>query len=76
MFGKNDVTILTLTPIIYYFSKATGCSARPFVISEFFAANVWSMALLIGNPTNILVAQAIRLSFIDYSKWMLLPTAG
>lgn len=27
-----------------------------------------------GNPTNIIVAQAIDLSFINFSKWTLLPT--
>lgn len=29
-----------------------------------------------GNPTNIIVAMAYRLSFLDYSKWMALPTIG
>ena len=32
------------------------------------------MALYIGNPTNIIVAQAYGLSFLKYSKWMVLPT--
>ena len=27
-----------------------------------------------GNPTNIIVGQAIDLSFLDFSKWTLLPT--
>ena len=27
-----------------------------------------------GNPTNIIVGQAIDLSFINFSKWTLLPT--
>jgi hypothetical protein len=29
-----------------------------------------------GNPTNIIVAQAFSLSFLDYSRWMLAPTAA
>jgi hypothetical protein len=29
-----------------------------------------------GNPTNIIVATAYRFSFLDYSKWMGLPTIG
>jgi Na+/H+ antiporter NhaD/arsenite permease-like protein len=29
-----------------------------------------------GNPTNIIVAMAYRLTFLQYSKWMALPTIG
>lgn len=32
------------------------------------------MALYIGNPTNVVVAEAYNISFITYSAWMLLPT--
>jgi hypothetical protein len=32
------------------------------------------MALYIGNPTNVVVAEAYGISFINYSAWMLLPT--
>lgn len=33
-----------------------------------------SMALYIGNPTNVVVSEAYNISFITYSAWMLLPT--
>ena len=46
---SNDVVILTLTPVIYHFSKATGIDPAPLLFLEFFTANVWSMALLIGE---------------------------
>jgi hypothetical protein len=29
-----------------------------------------------GNPTNIIVSMAYRLGFLEYSKWMALPTIG
>ena len=29
-----------------------------------------------GNPTNIIVAQAYGMTFIGYSKWMVVPTFG
>lgn len=32
------------------------------------------MALYIGNPTNVVVSEAYKISFITYSAWMLLPT--
>ena len=49
MLTSNDVVILTLTPVIYHFSKATGIDPAPLLFLEFFTANVWSMALLIGR---------------------------
>ncbi len=73
LFTSNDIVILTMTPIIYYFAKNTKIDPLPFLIAQFFAANVWSIALYTGNPTNIIVAQAYNLSFIEYSAWMLLP---
>ncbi|MGB9841337.1 MAG: SLC13 family permease [Candidatus Bathyarchaeales archaeon] len=74
MFTSNDIVILTITPIIYYFAKNTKTDPVPFLVAQFFAANIWSVALYTGNPTNIIVAQAYNLSFIEYSKWMVLPT--
>ncbi|CAG8674603.1 16752_t:CDS:2, partial [Acaulospora colombiana] len=32
------------------------------------------MTLYIGNPTNVIVAQAYNISFVKYSAWMLGPT--
>jgi Na+/H+ antiporter NhaD/arsenite permease-like protein len=32
------------------------------------------MALYIGNPTNVVVAQAYSIGFLEYSAWMMLPT--
>ncbi len=76
LFTSNDIVILTLTPIIYYFAKSTKTDPVPFLIAQFFAANVWSAALYTGNPTNIIVAQAYNCSFLGYSEWMLLPTVA
>jgi hypothetical protein len=55
---SNDVVILTLTPVIYHFSKATGIDPAPLLFLEFFTANVWSMALLIGVRRADLPARA------------------
>lgn len=74
VFTSNDIVILTMTPIIYYFAKNTNTDPIPFLIAQFFAANIWSIALYIGNPTNIIVSQAYGIGFLEYSKCMLLPT--
>jgi len=73
-FTSNDIVILTLTPIIIYFCKYTKTNPIPFLMGQFFAANIWSMALYVGNPTNIIVAQAYNLDFLGYSMWMFFPT--
>ncbi|KAJ2784891.1 hypothetical protein H4R18_000816 [Coemansia javaensis] len=70
---NNDVAVLCLTPIICAFSDATGIGAEPFLTAMFVAANTASMALFIGNPTNIVVAQANGVSFLSYTAWMGLP---
>ncbi|MCS7240547.1 MAG: SLC13 family permease, partial [Candidatus Bipolaricaulota bacterium] len=76
LFTSNDIVVLTFTPFVYYFAKHAGVNPKPCLIAEFFAANTWSMALYIGNPTNILVASAFRFTFVGYAKWMVLPTVA
>ncbi len=74
LFTSNDIVILTLTPIIFYFGKHAKVRMLPYLIAEFFAANIWSMFLYVGNPTNIIVAMASNLGFYEYTYWMALPT--
>jgi len=70
---SNDIVILTLTPIIFYTTKVAGISPYPMLFSEFFTANICSMVLVIGNPVNLIVANANGLDFAEYSKWMAAP---
>jgi len=72
--SSNDIVILTLTPIICYFAKYIKTDPIPFLFPEFFAANVWSMLFYIGNPTNLIVAQAYDMGFFDYLVISWLPT--
>ena len=74
MFTSNDIIILTLTPFILFFCRNAKISPIPYLVSEFIAANTWSMIFIIGNPTNIYLASSFNISFIDYFKVMALPT--
>lgn len=74
IFTSNDVIILTFTPFICYFSKYANINPIPYLVAEFVAANTWSMALIIGNPTNIYLATSYGINFIDYLSVMILPT--
>lgn len=73
VFTSNDIVILTFTPFICYFSKHANISPIPYLVSEFVAANTWSMFLLIGNPTNVYLATSNGIDFISYLKVMWLP---
>lgn len=74
VFTSNDVIILSFTPFICYFAKKAKIDPMPYLAAEFVAANTWSMALVIGNPTNIYLATASGITFLEYSKVMILPT--
>ena len=74
VFTSNDIIILSFTPFICYFSKHAKIDPLPYLVAEFTAANTWSMALIIGNPTNIYLASAFGVDFVTYLEYMLLPT--
>ena len=74
VFTSNDIIILSFTPFICYFAKHAKISPMPYLASEFVAANTWSMALIIGNPTNIYLCSTYGIDFIEYIKTMILPT--
>lgn len=74
VFTSNDVIILTFTPFLLYFCKNAGIRSTPFLVAEFAAANTWSMTLMIGNPTNVYLASAAGLDFLEYAGVMALPT--
>lgn len=74
VFTSNDIIILTFTPFICYFAKNAKVNPMPYLFTEFVAANTWSMALIIGNPTNVYLATANDINFIQYMSVMILPT--
>lgn len=74
VFTSNDIIILSFTPFICYFAKNAKISPIPYLAAEFVAANTWSMALIIGNPTNIYLVTAAGGDFVSHLKIMILPT--
>ncbi|HOJ45632.1 MAG TPA: ArsB/NhaD family transporter [Bacilli bacterium] len=74
VFTANDIVILTLTPFIIYFAKNAKINPLPYLVSEFVAANTWSMLFIIGNPTNIYLATSFGIDFVSYFLVMALPT--
>lgn len=74
VFTSNDIIILTFTPFICYFASAAHIDPIPYLVAEFVAANTWSMALVIGNPTNVYLASTYGIDFLTYLAHMWLPT--
>ena len=75
VFTSNDIIVLTFTPFICHFAKSARIDPLPYLVSEFVAANTWSMALMIGNPTNIYLMSGTGISFPAYTARMILATA-
>lgn len=76
VFTSNDIIVLTFTPFICAFCKHSKVNPVPYLFTEFVAANTFSMALIIGNPTNIYLASFAGIDFFNYVKVMILPTAA
>ncbi|KAF9184992.1 hypothetical protein BGZ50_003364 [Haplosporangium sp. Z 11] len=72
--ASNDVVVLTMTPFLVYYAHAVDLvTPVAFLMAEIQTANIASMALYIGNLTNVVACQAYKVSFLEYSAWMLLP---
>ena len=74
VFTSNDIIILSFTPFICYFAKNAKIDPVPYLAAEFVAANTCSIALIIGNPTNVYLATAAGIDFLTYLKYSFLPT--
>ncbi|MEM2299829.1 MAG: ArsB/NhaD family transporter [Candidatus Hadarchaeales archaeon] len=70
----NDIVILTLTFTILHICRHAKINPIPFLFLQFFSTNIAGMALYIGNPTNIIVADFVGIDFVEFAKFMLLPS--
>lgn len=71
---SNDVICLAVAPIL-----VEGCARRrlnptPFLLALACASNIGSAATIIGNPQNMLIGQALGLSFTGYLGYAIAPS--
>lgn len=71
----NDIVALAVAPVVVAMARERRLDPLPFLLAVACAANVGSAATLVGNPQNILVGQALGLSFAGYLGRALLPAA-
>ncbi len=70
----NDIVCLAMAPVLTAGCARRGLDPVPFLLALAAAANVGSAATLIGNPQNMLVGQALHLSFAGYLRAAVVPS--
>ena len=70
---SNDVVCLSVAPVLAAACSRRGLDPVPFLLALACAANVGSAATLIGNPQNMLIGSALRVSFAGYIAVAVVP---
>lgn len=65
-FLDNVTTVMVITPVAILIAVEMGISPVPFIISSAIASNLGGAATLIGDPPNIMIGSAAKLTFIDF----------
>lgn len=73
----NDTLAVIGTPLMLYFARRHGISAKLLLLSLAFAVTTGSVASPIGNPQNLLVALSggVENPFITFPLYLAIPTA-
>ncbi|EHM09682.1 Na+/H+ antiporter NhaD-like permease [Thermanaerovibrio velox DSM 12556] len=74
-FLDNVTTVLITGPIVMAVCDVLDLNPMPFALSMIFASNIGGAATLIGDPPNILIGSAAKLSFNDFIANMAIPSA-
>lgn len=71
----NDPTILSGTPFLAYITRVAKNidSPRAWIFTQFAMANVASTILVSSNPTNLVLAGAFEIKFIEYTANVIVP---
>ena len=71
----NDPIILSGTPFIAYMARVSSNIKHPraWIYAQFAIANIASATLVSSNPTNLVLAGAFNVKFIDYTANMIVP---
>lgn len=74
-FIGNDPIILSGTAFLAYMTRVSNNIEHPraWIHTQFAVANVASAILVSSNPTNLVLAGAFNIKFIDYTANMVVP---
>jgi Na+/H+ antiporter NhaD/arsenite permease-like protein len=62
----NVTTVLLMVPMTLVICDYLNLKPLPFLMVEIFMSNIGGCATLIGDPPNILIGSAAKLSFMDF----------
>jgi Na+/H+ antiporter NhaD/arsenite permease-like protein len=62
----NVTTVLLIAPVTLLITEELNVDPYPFLFAEIFASNIGGTATLIGDPPNIMIGSAVKLSFNDF----------
>lgn len=65
-FLDNVTTIVLTTPLTLRVARTLRIKAVPLIIAQVLASNIGGTATLIGDPPNILIGSAAKLSFVAF----------
>ncbi len=68
----NVTTVLLIAPVTLLITEELQVKPYPFLFAEIFASNIGGTATLIGDPPNIMIGSAVKLTFNDF-LWNLAP---
>ena len=71
-FLDNVTTVLLIVPVTLLITEELKVSPYPYLFSEVLASNIGGTATLIGDPPNIMIGSATKLTFVDF-LWNLTP---
>ncbi|KAI0531828.1 putative arsenite transmembrane transporter protein [Xylaria digitata] len=74
-FIGNDPIILSGTAFLAYMTRVSSNIVHPraWIHTQFAIANIASAILVSSNPTNLVLAGAFKIKFIDYTRDMVVP---
>jgi Na+/H+ antiporter NhaD/arsenite permease-like protein len=62
----NVTTVILIVPITLLITDELKITPYPFLFMEIFGANIGGSATLIGDPPNIMIGSAAKLTFMDF----------
>lgn len=74
--ASNDIVILVMTPLVLELSRQSGIRDVRLIllVGCYIAANTLSMGMILGSPSNVIVALATGMGFMEYIALMAFPT--
>ncbi|MCS4542335.1 MAG: SLC13 family permease, partial [Euryarchaeota archaeon] len=66
----NDTVVLLFTPVIIKVARLYKLNPIPFLIGEILAANIGSVATIVGNPQNMLIGISSNITFAKFSMYL------